>query len=136
MYLRLSVKTNCRIFKELTRAFDRPHAMSHAQALRMTHDTREVSWWSQSGSNRRPSRCKRDALPAELWPRPFDGFARCRPKLNMVGLGGVEPPTSPLSGVRSNQLSYRPFPRKGQHPNGVGVGPAHKRAQPTKHSNR
>jgi hypothetical protein len=26
----------------------------------------------------------------------------------MVGLGGVEPPTSPLSGVRSNQLSYRP----------------------------
>ena len=27
---------------------------------------------------------------------------------NMVGLGGFEPPTSPLSGVRSNQLSYRP----------------------------
>ena len=26
----------------------------------------------------------------------------------MVGLGGLEPPTSPLSGVRSNQLSYRP----------------------------
>ena len=26
----------------------------------------------------------------------------------MVGLGGFEPPTSPLSGVRSNQLSYRP----------------------------
>ena len=29
----------------------------------------------------------------------------------MVGLGGFEPPTSPLSGVRSNQLSYRPAPR-------------------------
>ena len=28
--------------------------------------------------------------------------------LEMVGLGGFEPPTSPLSGVRSNQLSYRP----------------------------
>ena len=28
----------------------------------------------------------------------------------MVGLGGFEPPTSPLSGVRSNQLSYRPNP--------------------------
>ena len=27
----------------------------------------------------------------------------------MVGLGGFEPPTSPLSGVRSNQLSYRPL---------------------------
>ena len=29
-------------------------------------------------------------------------------KANLVGLGGFEPPTSPLSGVRSNQLSYRP----------------------------
>ena len=29
----------------------------------------------------------------------------------MVGLGGFEPPTSPLSGVRSNQLSYRPAGR-------------------------
>jgi hypothetical protein len=28
-----------------------------------------------------------------------------------VGLGGFEPPTSPLSGVRSNQLSYRPVYR-------------------------
>ena len=27
----------------------------------------------------------------------------------LVGLGGLEPPTSPLSGVRSNQLSYKPF---------------------------
>ncbi len=28
--------------------------------------------------------------------------------LRMVGLGRVELPTSPLSGVRSSQLSYRP----------------------------
>ena len=28
--------------------------------------------------------------------------------INLVGLGRVELPTSPLSGVRSNQLSYRP----------------------------
>jgi hypothetical protein len=27
----------------------------------------------------------------------------------MVGLGGLEPPASPLSGVRSNHLSYRPI---------------------------
>ena len=25
-----------------------------------------------------------------------------------MGLGGLEPPTSPLSGARSNHLSYRP----------------------------
>jgi hypothetical protein len=30
------------------------------------------------------------------------------PVAQLVGLGGFEPPTSPLSGVRSNQLSYRP----------------------------
>lgn len=30
------------------------------------------------------------------------------PSLRMVGLGRFELPTSPLSGVRSNQLSYRP----------------------------
>ena len=28
--------------------------------------------------------------------------------MTLVGLGGFEPSTSPLSGVRSNQLSYRP----------------------------
>ena len=35
------------------------------------------------------------------------------PSKLLVGLGGVEPPTSPLSGVRSNQLSYRPIILKG-----------------------
>ena len=29
-------------------------------------------------------------------------------RLTMVGLGRLERPTSPLSGVRSNHLSYRP----------------------------
>ena len=59
-------------------------------------------WWSQAGSNRRPSACKADALPAELTPL-------AKLLLNkMVGRGGLEPPTSRLSGVRSNHLSYRP----------------------------
>lgn len=31
----------------------------------------------------------------------------CRARV--VGLGGFEPPASPLSGVRSDQLSYRPL---------------------------
>ena len=34
----------------------------------------------------------------------------CRARV--VGLGGLEPPASPLSGVRSNQLSYRPIGSK------------------------
>jgi hypothetical protein len=32
-----------------------------------------------------------------------------RSSAKMVGLGRLELPTSPLSGVRSNQLSYRPI---------------------------
>ena len=36
---------------------------------------------------------------------PCDNF---QTTLEVVGLGRVELPTSPLSGVRSNQLSYRP----------------------------
>jgi hypothetical protein len=57
-------------------------------------------WWSLSGSNRRPPACKAGALPAELRPHKWS---------QVVGLGGLEPPTSPLSGVRSNHLSYRPI---------------------------
>ena len=64
---------------------------------------RRWSWWSQSGSNRRPQACKASALPTELWPRHA-----------VVGRGGVEPPTSRLSGVRSNHLSYRPGLEKGR----------------------
>ena len=50
--------------------------------------------------------------------------AKCRtrklPRLVLVGLGRFELPTSPLSGVRSNQLSYRPLPQRariGRQPN-------------------
>ena len=32
-------------------------------------------------------------------------------KMKMVGLSGLEPPTSRLSGVRSNRLSYKPIQR-------------------------
>ena len=33
-----------------------------------THEKYELEW-SQPGSNRRPLRCKRSALPSELWPQ-------------------------------------------------------------------
>ena len=71
-------------------------------------------WWSQTGSNRRPHACKARALPTELWPREI--VVRVKPALSLepvVGLGGLEPPTSRLSSARSNQLSYKPSrPRK------------------------
>ena len=60
----------------------------------------KITWWSLAGSNRWPPACKAGALPAEL-----------RPRYEMVGLNGLEPSTSRLSGVRSNQLSYRPSKR-------------------------
>ena len=40
----------------------------------------------------------------------------------VVGQGGLEPPTSPLSGVRSNQLSYRPGSKLQTH-NGAQWAP-------------
>ena len=39
----------------------------------------------------------------------------------MVGLRGFEPLTSPLSGVRSNQLSYRPIRALAGHMAAGGV---------------
>ena len=72
---------------------------------------RRRSWWSLSGSNRRPEACKATALPAELRP-----LAQTSSTI-MVGLGRLERPTSPLSGVRSNHLSYRPS-RTGTIPKG------------------
>src|SRR5215212_9608948 len=65
----------------------------------MSRERRRGSWWSQTGSNRRPHACKARALPTELWPHlgapRGDATARW-----MVGLGRLERPTSPLSGVR------------------------------------
>ena len=51
--------------------------------------------WRLRDSNSRPPACKAGALPTELHPH--------------MGLSGLEPPTSRLSGVRSNQLSYKPI---------------------------
>ena len=77
-------------------------------------------WWSQTGSNRRPHACKARALPTELWPlegpffsareRAVDLSARGVTR-SVVGPGRLELPTSRLSGVCSNQLSYRPLKR-------------------------
>ena len=44
--------------------------------------------------------------------RCFYGPSRSSPLLGPVGLSGLEPPTSRLSGVRSNRLSYKPLIRQ------------------------
>ena len=76
------------------------------QAAAATVAPSPKEWWSQTGSNRRPHACKARALPTELWPQGVSVSDRA--SRVVVGLGRLERPTSPLSGVRSNHLSYRP----------------------------
>ncbi len=65
-----------------------------------------------SGARTRSLRLAKPALSQLSYIPGADASVRynCRPGA-LVGLGGLEPPTSRLSGVRSNQLSYRPTPR-------------------------
>ena len=62
--------------------------------------------WRRRDSNSWPPACKAGALPTELHPH-LDFYSIQR--LSPMGLSGLEPPTSRLSGVRSNQLSYKPI---------------------------
>ena len=83
----------------------RPGTVAVAHARRRGPE----KWWSQTGSNRRPDACKATALPTELWPQEDHApDSQERTREVVVGLGRLERPTSPLSGVRSNHLSYRP----------------------------
>ena len=47
-------------------------------------------------------------VPRTSVHKPELKFLRCVKLFELVGLSGLEPPTSRLSGVRSNLLSYRP----------------------------
>jgi hypothetical protein len=92
-------------------------------------------WWSQPGSNRRPQACKASALPTELWPRSeyriqstgiriasdpaFRDLSSAAAVRRLVGPGRVERPTSRLSGVRSNHLSYEPVPENRNQKSGI-----------------
>ena len=81
---------------------------------------RAKSWWSRSGSNRRPEACKATALPTELRPQErviANSFASIRrkpseasEKRRVVGPDRFELSTPRLSSVCSNQLSYGPSP--------------------------
>ena len=72
-----------------------------------------LNWWRWGESNSWPPACKAGALPAELHPHGafFKAFSIVFSFSwkNVVGLTRLELVTSRLSGVRSNQLSYRPI---------------------------
>ena len=59
-----------------------------------------VVWWAQCGQS----------TFAFQRPLPFRiSSSRCHHFCGVVGSSGLEPPTSRLSGVRSNHLSYEPI---------------------------
>ena len=106
--------------KDLTRKPVSRSLAASSTGLPSRSPARGEGWWSQTGSNRRPHACKARALPTELWPlmkpRPtweprLGASSTCSPEGSMVGPGRLELPTSRLSGVCSNQLSYRPLKR-------------------------
>ena len=100
----------------------RPKAEAETRCFPRSRGCPLEGWWSQTGSNRRPHACKARALPTELWPlkrpaqRELSSIRRARPRVtrSVVGPGRLELPTSRLSGVCSNQLSYRPLKRSAQ----------------------
>ena len=59
-----------------------------------------------------------------LWPEPQGSAASVVSCLRLVGLGRIELPTSPLSGVRSSHLSYRPRLPSFAADGGAGTGGA------------
>jgi hypothetical protein len=52
--------------------------------------------------------CQRSICPEEFRRQQILTYPLTYELLKVVGLGGLEPPTSSLSGMRSSQLSYRP----------------------------
>ena len=68
--------------------------------------------WRLRDSNSWPPACKAGALPTELNPHIYFSLPLFSQK---VGSSGPEPPTSRLSGARSNRLSYEPIIESGNH---------------------
>src|SRR4029077_10737954 len=57
---------------------DKSHRKDRSASICSTRceDLAVQTWWSQTGSNRRPHACKARALPTELWPRSRPADAR------------------------------------------------------------
>ncbi len=65
-------------------------------------------WWALTGSNRRHSACKADALPTEL--SALKGLLHLF--FGMAQRTGLEPATLGVTGRYSNQLNYRCITKK------------------------
>ena len=80
--------------------------ISNAFGSGQLHSFMFLTEWRWRDSNSWPPACKAGALPTELHPHLVMAIIfNCLP----MGLSGLEPPTSRLSGVRSNRLSYKPI---------------------------
>ena len=106
----------------------KPSPSCHSNTTAFPHALRHEGKWRRSDSNRRPPACKAGALPLSYAPAGEDAnsstqagqqrhlrattpYTREEPNFaqqNLVGQGGLEPPTPRLSSVCSNQLSYWP----------------------------
>ena len=79
--------------------------ISNAFGSGQLHSFMFLTEWRWRDSNSWPPACKAGALPTELHPHLVMAILfNCLP----MGLSGLEPPTSRVSGVRSNRLSYKP----------------------------
>ena len=97
--------------------------ISNAFGSGQLHSFMFLTEWRWRDSNSWPPACKAGALPTELHPHlDFYSIQRLSPMglsgpyllseglaFKLMGLSGLEPPTSRLSGVRSNRLSYKPI---------------------------
>ena len=105
------------IFKELATSH-RCEALKTPTSLeRLTPNLRVVTAFGGAGEDRTPDLLRARQALSQLSYGPDQLLCALHPDHAdvLVGLAGVEPATSPLSGVRSNQLSYRP--------NGLFYGP-------------
>ena len=79
--------------------------ISNAFGSGQLHSFMFLTEWRWRDSNSWPPACKAGALPTELYPHEDSIESSAK----RMGLNGLEPSTSRLSGVRSNQLSYKPL---------------------------
>ena len=111
--LTCAAQTVCNLLPQLLRQDGFLTGLRPGKTLSFEH-------WRRPGSNRQPPACKAGALPIELRPREKragnreQGTAETHcslfpaPCSTLVGVPGLEPGTSALSELRSNQLSYTP----------------------------